>query len=84
MFNIALYLEKFKNIGQGERLVKEAIKKSVKEVMKFELAEKDMMIKNGEVIFRVSPAIKNAIYIKKAQILRKLTENGVKNVGDIR
>lgn len=84
MFNIALYLEKFKNIGQGERLVKEAVKKSVKEVMKFELAEKDMMIKNGEVIFRVSPAIKNAIYIKKAQILRKLTENGVKNVGDIR
>jgi hypothetical protein len=84
MFNISLFLEKFKNLGLAERLLKEAIRSSVKEVMKFDLDSKDILIKNGEVIFKVSPAMKNAIYIKKAAILKKMEENGVENVGEIR
>jgi hypothetical protein len=84
MFNIASYLEKFKNIGLGERLLKEAIKTSVREVLNFELEEKNISVKNGEVVFKVTPAIKNAIYIKKQAILKKMEENGVKNIGEIR
>jgi Cu/Ag efflux protein CusF len=84
MFNIALYLKKFENLGLGERLLKEAIRTSVKEVMKFDLDAKDISLKNGEVTFKVSPAMKNAIYMKKATILKRMEENGVENVGDIR
>ena len=84
MFNIASYLEKFKNLGLGERLLKEAIRTSVKEVMKVDLDAKDISIKNGEVVFKVSPAVKNAIYMKKAAILKRMAENGVENVSDIR
>lgn len=71
-------------MGLGERLLKEAIRTSVKEVMKFDLDTKDITLKNDEVIFKVSPAMKNAIYIKKAAILKRIVENGVENVGEIR
>ena len=84
MFNIALYLKKFENLGLGERLLKEAIRTSVKEVVKFDLDLKNILVKNGEVTFKVSPAMKNAIYIKKKQILKRMEENGVENVGNIR
>ncbi len=84
MFNITLYLKKFENLGLGERLLKEAIRTSVKEVVKFDLDTKSISIKNGEVIFKVSPAMKNAIYIKKVAILKRMEENGVENVGEIR
>ncbi len=84
LFNISSYLKKFENLGLGERLLKEAIRTSVKEVMKFDLSEKDISLKNGEVTFKVSPAMKNAIYIKKAAILKRMVENGVENVGEIR
>jgi hypothetical protein len=84
MFNIALYLKKFENLGLGERLLKEAIKTSVKEVLNFDLDTKNISTKNGEVIFKVSPAMKNAIFIKKKAILKRMVENGVENVGEIR
>jgi len=84
LFNITAYLKKFENLGLGERLLKEAIRTSVKEVMKFDLDAKDISTKNGEVTFKVSPAMKNAIYIKKTAILKRMEENGVENVGEIR
>ena len=84
MFNIAAYLKKFENLGLGERLLKEAIRTSVKEVLKFDLDTKNILVKNGEVTFKVSPALKNAIYMKKAAILKRMAENGVENVSEIR
>ncbi len=84
MFNIAAYLKKFENLGLGERLLKEAIRTSVKEVLKFALDTKNISMKNGEVTFKVSPALKNAIYMKKAAILKRMAENGVENVSEIR
>lgn len=84
MFNIAEYLKKFESLGVGERLLKEAIRSSVKEVLGFDLDTKDILIKNGEVVFRVSPAMKNTIFIKKSLILKKMVENGAENIGDIR
>ena len=84
MFNIAAYLKKFENLGLGERLLKEAIRTSVKEVLKFDLDTKNISMKNGEVTFKVSPALKNGIYMKKVAILKRMAENGVENVSEIR
>jgi hypothetical protein len=84
MFNISLYLKKFENLGLGEKLLKEGIISSVKEILNFNLEVKHILVKNGEIIFKVTPAMKNAIYIKKQAILKKMEENGIKNIGEIR
>jgi hypothetical protein len=84
MFNISSYLEKFKNFGQGEKLLKEVIINSVREVVGVEILAKDINLKNGEVTFKVSPAIKNTIYIKKDKVLTKIKENNSTIVNDLR
>jgi hypothetical protein len=84
MFNIASFLDKFKDLGLGERLLKEAIRTSIKEILNLDLENDSINIKNGEVIFKVSPVVKNTIYIKKNAILKKMVENGVGNINDIR
>jgi hypothetical protein len=84
MFNIASYLERFKNFGQGERLLKEAIISSVKEVLGLDLPVKCLCVKNGEVTFKVDPAIKNALFIKKEAILARIKEKNTAIINNIR
>jgi len=84
MFNISLYLTKFKNIGQGERLLKESISSAIKEVVGLNIETKNINTKNGEVVINVSSAMKNAIYIKKQAILEKIKEKNVENLNNIR
>ena len=84
MFNITSYLEKFKNLGQGERLVKEMICLVIGEVVHIDLTPAEVQVKNGEVLLKVSPAVKNVIYIKKEAILKKLREKTEQPIDDIR
>lgn len=84
MFNISQYLEKFKNIGQSERLLKEAVFIIIKEVVGVEVEAKNISVRNGEIIFKVSPAIKNAIYIKKELILNKINERSASLINNVR
>jgi hypothetical protein len=78
MFNIADFLGKFKNLGLNERLLKEVIKEVVKDVANLDLEVKNILVKGDEIIFKVSPAIKNVLYIKKQLILDKIKERGMK------
>jgi hypothetical protein len=84
MFNISQYLEKFKNIGQGERFLKEAVVSAIKEGLGISLETKVVSIKNGEVTLKVSPAVKNTIFIKKDLILEKIKEKVNQPVLNIR
>jgi len=84
MFNISQYLERFKNFGQSEKLFKELIIELVKEIVGVELKPTEVLVKKGEITFKVSPAIKNAIYIKKEQILKKIKEKNPTIVNEIR
>ena len=84
MFNIAAYLEKFKNIGQGEKQLKQAIQTVIQETLHLDLATKDIKIKNGEIIFSVSPGIKNLLFIKKEKILAALKVKQIENICDLR
>ena len=74
MFNIAQYLEKFKTLGLGDQSLKEALVSVIKEVVGVEIETEDIILKDGEVIIKVSPSIKNAIYIKKDQVLKLVGE----------
>ncbi len=84
MFNIASYLDKFKDIGQGEKLLKQVIIEVVKEMIGVKIEAKSISMKNGELFLKVSPAIKNLIYIKKEAILSKLKEKTEQRVLEIR
>lgn len=85
MFNISTYLEKFKNFGQGEKRLKQAITSSVFEVLGLALVDEQIIVKNSEVLLKVSPAIKNSIFIKKNLILKKIEEKGLgEKVTDLR
>ena len=84
MFNIAQYLEKFKTLGMGDYSLKEALVSVIKEVVGVDIETKNVFIKNGEVIIKISPSIKNAIYIKKDQIMKKVEEKVGQKTIDIR
>ena len=84
MFNIAQYLEKFKTLGLGDQSLKEAFVSVIREVVGMEIEEKSIIVKDGEIIIKVSPSIKNAIYIKKAQILKRVEEKVGQKTIDIR
>lgn len=74
MFNISQYLDKFKNIGGTERGMKEALVFAVKKVVGVTIDVKTITVRNGEAIIKVSPAIKNAIFIKKDQVMKAVEE----------
>jgi hypothetical protein len=84
MFNIALYLEKFKNFGQSERQLKEILVLAIKNAVGVEIEAKSILIKNGEAVIKVSPIIKNAIFIKKEKILKEISDKITCGVGEIR
>ncbi|MEI6528391.1 MAG: hypothetical protein WCO10_01825 [bacterium] len=84
MFNISLYLNKFKNIGQDERRLKEVIVATIKELVGVDIGYENVTVKKGEAVIAVSPAYKNAIYIKKEKILKSVSDQLGRGVGNIR
>jgi hypothetical protein len=56
----------------------------IKEVTGVEVDAKNVKIKNGELTLNVSPGVKNAVFIKKAQILSKIKEKSEEIVLDVR
>jgi len=84
MFNIAQYLEKFKTLGLGDQFLKETLVSVIKEVVGVEIEINNLLIKDGEVVIKVSPSIKNAIYIKKDQILKLVGEKTGSKTRNIR
>ena len=76
MFNIADYLSKFKNIGQGEKALKQNIVSSILEITGINLSIDKIEVKNGEATLKVSPGIRTAVFIKREQILSKIKEKG--------
>lgn len=84
MFNISDYLEKFKNLGNDEKELKERVVFVIKEVVGIEIKTQNIKIKNGELSLSVSPGVKNAIFIKKELILKKIKEGSKKIVNDVR
>ena len=84
MFNISQYLEKFKNIGGAERFLKETLIFLINKEVGVEVRPENIILKNGEAIIKVSPAIKNAIFIKKEKIIKKIEEKIGRKVSEIR
>jgi len=84
MFNIAQYLDKFKNFGKTDQEIKKTLVIIIEKVVGVEIDTKNIILKGGEIIIKASPAIKNSIYIKKETILKELKEKFDSRVGEIR
>lgn len=75
MFKLTQFLEKFKKIGFD----KESQKIIIIDILKsFSIPVENVSIKNRVAIIKASSVVKNQIYIKKADILKKLN-----NIDDI-
>ena len=83
MFNIATYLEKFKNIGSSENSIKDIIISSLNEILKITVTRKEIRLQNGTAYIQTSPLVKNQLYIKKDSILSHISQKTDK-VKDIR
>ena len=83
MFNISNYLEKISKIVVSDCKQKKDIQISIEEVLKINIKADSIFIKNNFVLLKVSPSIKNLIFIKKKSLLEKFSERGIKNILDI-
>lgn len=84
MFNISLYLEKFKILGLGEVLAKDAMISVLEKLVGVKIERKDIEYKNGMFRIKAEPIVKSQIYIKKNEILELLSQELKKNVKDVR
>lgn len=77
MFNISIYLDKFKNIESKSSSLKNTIIDSISKVLKININKKDVEVKNGIVYLKVNPVVRNEIFINKTKITEELS---VKNL----
>lgn len=72
MFNISIYLDKFKDIESKSSSLKNIIIDSISKVLKININKKDMEVKNGIIYLKVNPVIRNEIFINKTKITEEL------------
>jgi len=73
MFNISIYLDKFKNIESKNSVLIKIIIDSVKNILKVDIDKKNIQIKNGVIYLKVNPVLKNEIFINKNSLIRELS-----------
>ena len=73
MFNISIYLEKFKNIESKSSNLKSLVNDVIKNVLKVDIDKKNIEIKNGIIYLKVHPVVKNEIFIIKNNIIKELS-----------
>lgn len=71
MYNIASFLEKFKNVGLKERFAREVIAKIVSEECGVVVGVELVQYKNGVITLKTPMSLKSQIFIKKGQILKR-------------
>jgi hypothetical protein len=84
MFNVSLYLEKFKTLGVGDIAAKDSMIGAVLECVGVELQRKDIEYKNGTFRIKADPIIKSQIYVKKTSILEHVSKKLEGEIKDVR
>ncbi len=74
MYNIASFLEKFKNVGLKERLAREVIAQIVSEECGVPVSINDVQYKNAIATLKIPLSIKSQVFIKKGRILKRCKE----------
>lgn len=79
MFNISIYLDRFKNLESKSFNfnLKKIIIDSLNKVLKIDLSKGDVDVKNGIIHLKVNPVVRNEIFINKTKIIEELGVNKV-------
>ncbi|MEK9181982.1 MAG: hypothetical protein AAB781_00125 [Patescibacteria group bacterium] len=77
MFNISIYLDKFKNIESKNSVLKNIITDSVGNILKININKKDVEIKNGVIYLKVNPVVRNEVFINKVGIIKELNAKNI-------
>jgi hypothetical protein len=72
MNNLGGYLDKFKKIFTSTKFQKDAVRSVINHHAKIELGENDLEVKDYKIILKTSPAVKNAVFMRKQKILEDL------------
>lgn len=80
MFNLKIYLERFKALGENHAETRKMVARIASEISKASVTEDDIDIKKGEVRIKVSGSRKLALFMAKDAIQKRLSEELKKNV----
>jgi hypothetical protein len=83
MFNVQDYLAKFLKLGAHHELAQKVFSEVVASFFSLPVSAIKFTYKDGIFILSCSPAIKNALFVKKSILMEEITKRGVK-VFDIR
>lgn len=79
MEQIALFLEKYKRFGFKNQIVKETLIEIIKQKFGVKIDRGDIDVKEGNVIIKVTGALKSEIFLNKYSIHKELNELLEKN-----
>ncbi len=77
MFNISIYLDKFKKINSKESSLKDAIIASVNKVLEININRSNIEIRKNVIYLKINPIIKNEVFIKKKYIINELNAKNI-------
>lgn len=83
MRGIAEFLEKFQRMAAPERAVREVVIAAVRDILGYELAEKQISVRRGTVRLSVSAVVKSEIQLHKKEILDLMRARGGAAVREI-
>ena len=72
--HISQYLEKFSKLGFKERASREVIALVLSEVFSMPLTKDNVLLKDTVVVLKASPSVRNAVFMKKEQLLALFRE----------
>jgi len=85
MQNISSFLDKFKTIIKDDKELKNIILLVIKKNTNLQIKDSSFSVKNGIILIKEKPPIKNEIFMKKEKILNELKQLLKKNtISDIR
>ncbi len=84
MFNISSFLEKFSRNVQNAEIFNVQILDIVEKHTQIRIPTTDIEIKNGIVLIKASPGVKNKIFIFKNKILEDITKSIPVKILDIK
>lgn len=84
MFNINQFLEKFKQFGNNEIVLRQTVKQGIFEIVGVEIDPKTISYKNTIITIKGSSLLKNEIFMKKKALLDYCTTKTTLVITDIR
>lgn len=82
--HLSSFFRRFKTVTIPDESVRKAFSDIVREKTGIEISIEYITVRNGEILVKTNPAIKNELFIKKQEILEAVKEKTTKMMINIR